>query len=80
MSETLIQAVRDAYQRNEWAALDRLEAEHAEMAAWMAKVLGPFTMLFHRPSPGFILVTFSTNTMLSASGALAGSCATSAAT
>ena len=47
---------------------------------WMAKVLGPFTMLFHSPSPGFVLVTFSTNTISSDSGALAMSCATRAAT
>src|SRR5665213_713712 len=46
----------------------------------MANVPGPFTMLFHNPSPGCIFLTFSTNEMLFASGALVGSCATRAAT
>src|SRR5690348_3870393 len=45
----------------------------------MAKVLGPFTMVFQRPSPGLVFVTFSTNTIWSDNGAFETSCATSAA-
>ncbi len=43
------------------------------------KLVGPLLAVFQRPSPGFSRLTFSTKMTSDANGALAGSCAATAA-